>query len=45
MKQLEDWVEDLFVRHYKGFRAVWHDPPGKDDELTRNADFSTRRID
>jgi hypothetical protein len=22
MKQLEDWVEDQFVRHYKGFRAV-----------------------
>ena len=22
MKQLEDWVEDLFVRRYKGFREV-----------------------
>jgi hypothetical protein len=22
MKQLEDWIEDRLIRHYKGFRAV-----------------------
>ncbi len=22
MKQLEDWVEDRLIQHYKGFRAV-----------------------